>query len=161
MGFYYTRSDDTFIDLKDRVGLANSLGADLFLSIHNNSTSSGRLSRINGAEVMYRVSDESGRSREFAQTCLDEMIDELGCRRRGVVAGDDIYIIRTSKAPVALAEVGFMTNEQELANLNDPDYQKRTAHALYKAIIKTLKRNGAIEEEQPDSVDKDITGEMK
>ncbi len=142
IGFYFTRVDDVYVDLEDRVGLSNNLKADLFLSIHNNSTASGRMSSINGAEVMYRVSDESGKSKEFAETCLDELLTELGCNSKGVVAGDEIYIIRSSDAPVALAEIGFLTNETELANLNNPDYQNRTAHALYKAIIKTLRKNG-------------------
>ena len=142
IGFFFTRLEDEYINLEDRVGLANDIKADLFLSIHNNSTASGRMSVINGAEVMYRVSDESGRSKEFAQTCLDELLKELGCNSKGVVAGDEIYIIRTSDVPVALAEIGFMTNKEELNKLNNSDYQDRAAHALYKAVIKTLKRNG-------------------
>ena len=148
IGFYFTRVDDVFVELQDRVGLANDIKADLFLSIHNNSTASGRMSGINGAEVMYRVSDDSGRSKAFAQNCLDELLAELGCDSKGVVAGDEIYIIRTSDAPVALAEIGFMTNEQELANLNNSEYQNKAAHALYKAVIKTLKENGVKLEKQ-------------
>ncbi len=144
VGFYFTRLDDTFVELQDRVGLANEIKADLFLSIHNNSTASGRMSSINGAEVMYRVSDDSGGSKEFAAICLEEILDELGCDSKGLVAGDEIYIIRTSEAPVALAEIGFMTNENELKNLCNPEYQDRAAHALYKAIITTLKKNGGI-----------------
>ncbi|MCR5098092.1 MAG: N-acetylmuramoyl-L-alanine amidase [Lachnospiraceae bacterium] len=142
IGVYYTRVDDSFISLEDRVALANDLKADLFLSIHNNSTASGRMSGINGAEVMYRVSDESGRSREFAETCLNELLEELGCNSKGVVAGDNIYIIRTSEVPVALAEIGFLTNKEELNDLSDENYQDRAAHALYKGVIKTLKNNG-------------------
>ena len=144
IGFYYTRTEDVFVELSDRVGLSNNLGADLFLSIHNNSTASGRMSRINGAEVMYRVSDDSGASKEFSEVCLTELLSELGCGSKGLVAGDEIYIVRKSDAPVALAEIGFMTNEDELAKLNDADYQDRAAHALYKAIIKTLKKNKKI-----------------
>ena len=143
IGFYFTRVDDDYIDLEDRVALANDLKADLFLSIHNNSTASGRMSGINGAEVMYRVSDETGRSREFAETCLNELLEALDCNSKGVVAGDNIYIIRSSEVPVALAEIGFLTNQKELNNLNDPGYQDKAAQALYKAIVKTLKNNGA------------------
>ena len=148
IGFYYTRSEDVYVNLEDRVGLSNELKADLFLSIHNNSTASGRMSRINGAEVMYRVSDESGLSRDFAQVCLDGLLDALGCESKGLVAGDNIYIIRTSDAPVALCEIGFMTNENELKNLTDPTYQDKAAKALYKAVIKTLKKNKVIGEKK-------------
>ncbi|MCZ2077089.1 MAG: N-acetylmuramoyl-L-alanine amidase [Bryobacterales bacterium] len=46
----YTRSDDTFIALEDRTALANEKKADLFLSIHANSS---RLRSIAGVETFY------------------------------------------------------------------------------------------------------------
>ncbi len=135
---YYTRLDDSNPSLESRVGLANALHADLFLSVHNNSTASGRMSGINGTEVMYRVSDESGRSKQFAQFCLDSLLGTLGSQSKGIVAGDEIYIVRTSEAPVALAEIGFMTNQEELDKLNSQDYQKKAAQALYQAVLRML-----------------------
>src|SRR3569832_962531 len=47
----YTRSDDTFIPLEARTALANDNKADLFLSIHANSSP---LTRIAGVETYYR-----------------------------------------------------------------------------------------------------------
>ena len=52
--------------------------------------------------------------------------------------GNDIYIIRTSEVPVALIEVGFMTNGEELAKLNSPDYQKQVAEGIYQAILRAF-----------------------
>jgi N-acetylmuramoyl-L-alanine amidase len=46
----YTRSDDTFIPLEGRTALANDKRADLFLSIHANSSPA---SRISGVETYY------------------------------------------------------------------------------------------------------------
>jgi len=46
----YTRSDDTFIPLEGRTALANDRRADLFLSIHANSSPA---SRISGVETYY------------------------------------------------------------------------------------------------------------
>ncbi len=46
----YTRSDDTFIPLEERTALANEKKADLFLSIHANSS---RESQIAGSETFY------------------------------------------------------------------------------------------------------------
>lgn len=138
IGVYYTRLDDSNPSLENRVGLANHLEADLFLSIHNNSTASGRMSGINGTEVMYKVSDESGRSKQFAQLCLDSLLWNLGSQSKGIVAGDEIYIIRTSQVPVALAEIGFMTNQEELDKLNSAEYQKKSAKALYDAMMQML-----------------------
>ena len=49
--------------------------------------------------------------------------------------GDEIYIIRTSEVPVALIEVGFMTNQEELNLLNSTDYQKKAAEGVYDAVL--------------------------
>ena len=46
----FTRSRDNFIPLEQRVGIANSSGADLFLSIHSNAN---RVKGLNGFEVYY------------------------------------------------------------------------------------------------------------
>ena len=46
----YTRTDDTFVPLEQRTALANEKKADLFLSIHANSSS---LPRIAGVETYY------------------------------------------------------------------------------------------------------------
>jgi N-acetylmuramoyl-L-alanine amidase len=46
----YTRTDDTFVPLKQRTALANDKKADLFLSIHANSSS---YPRIAGVETYY------------------------------------------------------------------------------------------------------------
>lgn len=138
IGVYYTRLDDSNPSLESRVALANTLKADVFLSIHNNATASGRMSGINGTEVMYKVSDASGLSKQFAKVCLDSLLNELGSQSKGVVAGDDIYIIRTSEVPVALAEIGFMTNQEELDKLGTKTYQRSAAKALYHAVTEML-----------------------
>jgi len=46
----YTRTDDTFIPLEGRTALANEIKADLFLSIHANSSP---MTRIAGVETYY------------------------------------------------------------------------------------------------------------
>lgn len=141
IGVYYTREKDFNPPYSSRVGLANELQADLFLSVHINSTSSGRVSGINGSEVMYRSADESGLSKAFANNCLESMLSTLGSNSKGLVAGDEIYIIRTSQVPVALAEIGFITNNEEKNKLISEDYQQKAAESLYNAIVNTLKEN--------------------
>ena len=138
IGVYYTRTDDSNPSFAARVGLANDSGADVFLSIHNNSTASGRMSSISGTEVMYEGGDSTGESKEFASICLDNLIQALGSKSKGTVVGDEVYIIRMSNVPVALVEVGFMTNAEELKNLQDTEYQKKTARALYDAVLEYI-----------------------
>ncbi len=138
IGVYYTRTDDTNPTFANRVGLANDSEADLFLSVHNNSTASGRMSSINGTEVMYEGGDSSGESKKFASICLNHLLVELDSKSKGTVVGDEVYIIRMSKPPVALVEVGFMTNQRELDLLQDSEYQRKAAQALYDSVLEYL-----------------------
>lgn len=140
IGVYYTRTDDSNPSFDQRVQLANKSHADLFISIHNNSTKSGRFSSINGTAVMYdeQKADQELGTKHLAELCLEEVTGALGSANKGLVPGNDIYIIRKSEVPVALIEVGFMTNQQELANLNSPDYQKQAATGIYHAILRAI-----------------------
>ncbi len=139
IGVYYTRTDDSNPTLDQRVQLANKAEADLFISIHNNASYNGRFSSLCGTEVMYSESDDSELSSEhFAQICQENVTEALGSRDIGLVEGDSIYIIRTSEVPVALVEVGFMTNREELASLNSEEYQKQAAEGIYAAIIQAF-----------------------
>lgn len=140
IGVYYTRTDDSNPEFDQRVQLANKSHANLFISIHNNSTRSGRFSSISGTAVMYDEAKEGETmgTKRLAEICLAQMTEVLGSNDKGLVPGHDIYIIRTSQVPVALIEVGFMTNQNELANLNSEAYQKQAAQGIYQAIQKAF-----------------------
>lgn len=140
IGVYFTRTDDSNPSFEQRVQLANKSHADLFISIHNNSTKSGRFSSICGTAVMYdeQKSEEELGTKHLAEICLEEVTGALGSANKGLVSGNDIYIIRESEVPVALIEVGFMTNQQELNRLNTPEYQKQAATGIYNAILRAI-----------------------
>lgn len=140
IGVYYTRLTDENPSFEHRVGLANKSNADLLISVHNNSTPSGRMSSINGTEVLYDESKESLEfsSMGFAQICLEEVIAMTGSANKGLVTGSEMYIIRNSEAPVALIEVGFMTNQVELTNLCSEEYQMKVAQGIYNAILRAF-----------------------
>ena len=136
IGVYFTRTDDSNPTFDQRVQLANKSQANLFISIHNNSTRSGRTSSTHGTQVMYDESSEA--SRKFAQICLEEVTEGLGSQDKGLVEGDSIYIIRTSDVPVALIEVGFMTNQRELDLLRTEEYQRQAAGSIYQAVLRAF-----------------------
>lgn len=136
---YYTRIDDGNPTNTERVQLANKSQADLFLSIHINSYEGSGASSIAGTEVMYSTTHTGTlTSRRFAEICMEELTAGLESWDRGVVEGDSIFIINQSESPVALAEVGFITNSTERKLLNSAAYQKKAAEALYQAILRAL-----------------------
>ncbi|MFQ5776468.1 MAG: N-acetylmuramoyl-L-alanine amidase [Terriglobia bacterium] len=77
----YTREDDSFVPLENRTGLANEHQADLFLSIHANSS---RNRRVRGVETFYldfsndpEVRALAARENALSQKSLHELQDVL------------------------------------------------------------------------------------
>lgn len=140
IGVYYTRTEDVNPTFEQRAQLGGKAGANLFLSVHSNSTVDGLMSAYNGTEVMYdeQKSEEGFSSRNLAQICLEETTAALGSKNNGVTYGNSIYIIRNSEVPVALIEVGFMTNQEELEKLTSTEYQKKAAQGIYSSIMRAL-----------------------
>jgi N-acetylmuramoyl-L-alanine amidase len=164
-----TRPDDTYVGLERRTQIANDYKADLFISIHANSSP---VRSASGAETYYlnfttsksalevaaRENADSERSihdlqdlvqkialkekveesREFAgrvQSALAVMSsrNNISARNRGVKKAPFVVLIGASM-PAILAEIGFVTNSQEEAQMKKPEHRQRIAEALYRGI---------------------------
>lgn len=132
---YYTRLTDVKPYLRPRVSLANDLDADLFISIHCNGSN---LSQPHGTEVLYneKWKGEGFSSKQLAQICLEELTKTIDSRNRGIVKGNEKYIVGHSKVPVALIEVGYMTNVDDLEFLKNSDNRKLVARGIYNGIMR-------------------------
>lgn len=136
---YYTRLGDTNPSLAQRVGLANQAKADLFISIHHNSSVSGKYNEKNGTMVLYNEADTSeNSSKGFAEICLQNVMATTGSNRRGLAKGSYVHIVRNSQMPVALIEVGYMTNLAELEKIQTQEYQKLVAQGVYNAVLQAF-----------------------
>lgn len=135
---YYTRTGDETIFLNPRVNFANDVEADLFLSIHCNAVDSPN---AYGAEVLFNEKHISNvfSSKDFAKICLDEIVGVTGRVNRGLVEASDKVVVGNANMPVALVEIGFMTNPEELAFLLKDSNKEEIAQALYRSINKGLK----------------------
>ena len=136
---YYTRLNDTNPTLAQRVGLANKAKADLFVSIHHNSSASGKFNEKNGTMVLYNQDDASElSSKRFAELCIQNVMASAGSNRRGLAKGNHLHIVKNSQVPVALIEVGYMTNLVELEKIQNSEYQKLVAKGVYNAIMQAF-----------------------
>lgn len=138
---YYTRLTDVKPYLRPRVRLANDLDADLFISVHCNGSD---LTQPSGTEVLY---NEKSRVRAFgskklAQICLDEVTKVMNSRNRGIVSGSEKFIIGHSKVPVALIELAYLTNPDDLDYLKNPDNRKDIAKGIYNGIMRFYQEQG-------------------
>jgi N-acetylmuramoyl-L-alanine amidase len=137
---YMTRTDDSFVSLYDRANLANKVSADLFISVHNNSG----LTNYTGTMTLYYPSSvvhgKTMTSRDIANVIQKELSAKLGSVNLGIQSRPDLAVLKKTKMPAFIAEVGFITNEKELENLNNPDYRQSAADGLKDAILKVLKK---------------------
>lgn len=131
---YMTRDDDTYVELKNRAEIANNLGANAFLSIHINANGK---QDPKGVEMLY-VPDVRD-NKTFAQILQTEVCKATGAKSIGIIERPNLVVIRETKMPAVLAELGFLTNPGEERLLLDEAYQDKLVQGMYNAITKYVK----------------------
>ncbi|QWU14581.1 N-acetylmuramoyl-L-alanine amidase [Paenibacillus sophorae] len=125
-----TRSDDTFLELKDRAAIANNLNADLFISVHANSSPTTAAS---GTETYYKRDE----SKAFAAVMHKYLVQATGLSDRGVQYGN-FHVIRETKMPAILLEAGYLSNKKDEALLFTEALQDKVAAAIVSGIKEYL-----------------------
>lgn len=126
-----TRDSDCALSLKERVRLAKEAHADIYVSIHQNSS---ELSQVNGMELYYSAQNAGDDSRRLAELIQNHAIEDTGANARAVFEWEELYVIRESAMPSCLIETGFLTNARERNRLKTPEYQDRIAEGIASGI---------------------------
>jgi N-acetylmuramoyl-L-alanine amidase len=125
-----TRSNDTFLELKDRAALANNLKADIFISVHANSSGS---SAASGTETYY----QREASKALANVMHKYLVQATGLSDRGIRYGN-FHVIRETKMPAVLLEVGYLSNKKDEALLFTDALQNKVAASIVSGIKEYL-----------------------
>ena len=128
--------------LTKRVELANSLNADLFISIHQNSFDK---ESANGTEVYYTTkSNDSGfpaspnkayklsTSKTLSNNIVNN-ISSIGFTNRGAKDGN-LFVVRNTIMPAVLVECGFISNLKDVTNLTNSNIQEKIATAIANGV---------------------------
>ncbi len=133
-----TRLGDTLPSLSDRPAQANAENCALYVSIHINAADA---ESAHGTEVYYSEENNGTaygvNSEYFAGNVLNGMLAYMGSYNRGVKMAN-WAVIRRSNMPAVLLEVGFISNQEELAKMLDDDYLNRTARGIAEGIVNTI-----------------------
>tara|TARA_A100001388_G_scaffold95668_1_gene69540 strand:+ start:15 stop:1100 length:1086 start_codon:yes stop_codon:yes gene_type:complete len=133
-----TRKDEVDLDLPPRVSFANNTNADIFVSIHANA-SRGKRRDINGLETFYF---RGWRGRLLAKRIQKQILKvSPGSPDRGVKQGR-FYVIKNTKMPAVLVEIGFLTGRIDSRRLEKTSHRKRLAYAITKGILEYLSKVG-------------------
>ena len=128
---------DVKISNAERAQFVNASGAEMYLSIQADAASNldakGIYTQIpskNNAFVGNLYND----CRRLAKELQNNLIAETGTKDRGVQENDKVPAINYSEVPVAVLQLGFMSNEEEDANLWSESYQDKMIKAICDGI---------------------------
>lgn len=125
---YLTRDSDKFVSLKTRAAFAEEKNADLFISIHYNSSPS---EEPHGITTFYYHEEDS---KLLATTIHYSLVDETKAYDRGVLFGDYL-VLRDNSVPSVLLELGFLSNMKEAEEINSSSYQEKLVKGISEGII--------------------------
>jgi len=124
-----TRTDDVYVPLEERAEVANRVGADLFISIHNNSCPRDCVGT--GTETYYLPTRWEN---EVAAAALqDELVRAAGLPDRGIKRRN-LAVLRHSQVPAVLVEVAFLSSPHEEQLLRSDAFLNRAADGMMQGI---------------------------
>jgi len=121
------RSDDTFVELDDRVARANQHGDAILVSMHFNSGPPS----LCGPETYYWRVDSHGLAVRLQRAMAQVSPGQSG--NRGLVRRR-LRLTRNPEIPCVLMEGGYLSNPAEARLIASPDYRQRLAAAIAAAI---------------------------
>ena len=126
-------TNDVNISNAERAAIANANKADAFIRIHangvSNSGASGVLALAPSDKNPYCASIAAD-SQALAVQLVNGQCAATGQKNKGVSLNDTMSGINWSQVPVAILEIGFMTNPVEDLNMSTADYQTNIATGI-------------------------------
>lgn len=118
-----TRDSDNNTSLSERTDMINKLNPEMVISLHINKSPAKESTR-KGHEIFIQNSEAS-------RSLAEKIAKKLGeCN----IQEQNLHILRVSKAPAVLVELGFINNTQDRTYLNSEEGQKEVAKKFIEII---------------------------
>lgn len=124
-----TRESDTYPTLQDRVKIAESVNADIFISVHANSGSAS----ASGVETYYT----RAASLDLANVMHKHLVEASGLADRKVRT-QSLHVTRETTMPAVLLECGYLSNKSDDALLATDEYRSKVAQGIADGIKEYL-----------------------
>jgi len=142
----YTRTTDEFIPLLERSRISNNRNTDLFVAFHRNSATNNT---ANGVETLI-YTNASNKSLQAAES-LQQAIASVGIQSNRGVKRANLSVLRETRAPALLLELGFINNDQdnELFDQKFDQYANAIARSLGQSVGVTCNPSGSTDNGTP------------
>ena len=131
----YTRTTDVYDSPVQKARIGNESNANLFVSIHRNSSPEPNIYK--GVQTL--VYEDVGLKANLARSVNNEL-EKVGYRNINVVERPNLAVLRRTKMPAILVEVGFINNDED-NNRFDSKFDE-TAMAIAAGIDDVIKEAG-------------------
>jgi len=133
-----TREDDSFVSLSTRATVANNAYADVFVSIHANSSDK---SSMRGTTTYYyapssdpALSAQLEQRNRLAKTVQGELVKLAGTSDLGI-RQDNFFVLRNTQMPSILVESAFLSNREDEALLKDSQFRDKVAQGIADGLM--------------------------
>lgn len=117
-------------DMQERKRIIEESNADMVISIHQNFCP---LPSKRGGTVFFDKS--SGQGKELAESIQSELNGMAQCVKPNEALHGDYYMLKCTPNPSVIVECGFLSNSEEDKLLNDENYQRELAYAIFKGAV--------------------------
>lgn len=133
----YTRDADVLVEDEERVKLANEVKADCFISIHAFEDED---SSVYGMKTKYndRYFQKGFTSGDLAYVLLEKTANLTNEKALGMEPDTQNLVVTQAKVPVAVLEIGNLSNAQERKLLAKEEYREKIASGIVAAIEELL-----------------------
>lgn len=134
-----TREDnDKAISNKERAEFATSEDADITVRIHANSDNSasaaGALTMAPTSANQYLDTNLIEKSNTLAECIINSYCSATGLANKGVISADNMTGTNWSTVPVAILEMGFMSNESDDMYITDTSHHETMVKGIADGI---------------------------
>jgi N-acetylmuramoyl-L-alanine amidase/beta-lactamase regulating signal transducer with metallopeptidase domain len=105
----YTRTEDEFVNLKDRTDFINANNPDLVISLHINNNKN---TEANGFEIFVTEKTDLFDKTKLLAEKLSSKLSKTQLRNRGIKIAP-FWILKNSTCPSMVVELGFISNEND------------------------------------------------
>ncbi|MBR3835049.1 MAG: N-acetylmuramoyl-L-alanine amidase [Lachnospiraceae bacterium] len=104
----FTRTEDVYDSPTEKARIGNASGADYFISLHRNSSPTPN--QFNGVQTL--LYSDTGLKADMARN-INNRLEDVGFRNINVEERKDLAVLRRTKMPALLIEVGFINSDKD------------------------------------------------
>src|SRR5690625_3091508 len=125
-----SRTGDSYPSLSRRANMANSWGADLFVSVHINAGGG-----VGYEDYIHNTLSSNSRAGKVQRAINNEVVRATGWRNRGRKKAN-FAVLRQTKMPAILTENGFIDTKSDADKLKSNSFLNKIADGHAKGIAK-------------------------